>query len=106
MIVVGRAVFGIIATVGIAMLCAPWSRWLALLGTASMAIYVLHTIFSAGVRMALYAVGFSNNLVALVLGTLIGIAGPLGVWAVARRYRLLPWLGLGAQPRIGQERAA
>jgi fucose 4-O-acetylase-like acetyltransferase len=106
MIVVGRAVFGIIATVGIAMLCAPWSRWLALLGTASMAIYVLHTIFSAGVRMALYAVGFSNNLVALVLGTIVGIAGPLGVWAVARHYRLLPWLGLGAQPRIRQERGA
>lgn len=99
-----RAVLGIIATVGVAMLVAPWSRWLALLGTASMAIYVLHTIFSAGLRMGLHAIGFSNNLAALVLGTLIGIVGPLAIWAVARRYRLLPWLGLGAQRRIGQER--
>lgn len=106
MLVVVRAVLGIIATISVAMLCAPWSRWLALLGTASMAIYVLHTIFSAGLRMALHAIGYSNNLVALVLGTLIGVAGPLLVWAAARHYRLLPWLGLGAQPRIGQDRAA
>jgi fucose 4-O-acetylase-like acetyltransferase len=105
MLVVARAVLGIVATVSVAMLCAPWSRWLALLGTASMAIYVLHTIFSAGLRMALHAVGYSNNLFALMLGTLIGIAGPLLVWATARHYRLLPWLGLGAQPRIGQVRA-
>jgi fucose 4-O-acetylase-like acetyltransferase len=102
MLVVARAVLGIIVTVSLAMLCAPWSRWLALLGTASMAIFVLHTIFSAGLRISLHAVGYSNNFVALVLGTLIGIAGPLAVWTVARRYRLLPWLGLGAQPRIGQ----
>ena len=69
-----------------------------------MAIYVLHTIFSAGTRIALRAVGFSDNLVALMLGTLIGIVGPLAVWALARHYRLLPWLGLGAQPRMGQDR--
>jgi fucose 4-O-acetylase-like acetyltransferase len=106
MLVVARALLGIIATVSISMLCAPWSRWLALLGTASMAIFVLHTIFSAGLRISLHAVGYSNNLVAMVLGTLIGIAGPLAVWAVARRYGLLQWLGLGASPRIGQERAA
>ena len=84
MLEVTRATLGIIATVSVAMLCARWSRWLALLGTASMAIFVLHTIFSAGLRMALLAVGYSNNLVALVLGTLIGLAGPLAVWAVAR----------------------
>ena len=101
---VGRALLGIIATVGVAMLWTPWSRWLALLGTASMAIYVLHTIFSAGTRIALRSVGFSDNLVALVLGTVIGIAGPLAVWTFARHYRLMPWLGLGAQPRSWQER--
>ena len=100
---VARALLGIVATVGVAMLCGRWSHWLARLGTASMAIYVLHTIFSAGTRIALRAVGFSDNLVALMLGTLIGIAGPLAVWALARHYRLLPWLGLGAQPRMGQE---
>jgi fucose 4-O-acetylase-like acetyltransferase len=101
---VARALLGIVATVGVAMLSTPWSRWLALLGTASMAIYVLHTIFSAGLRMMLRATGFSNDFVALVLGTLIGIAGPLAVWAVARHYRALPWLGLGAQPRNWQDR--
>lgn len=103
---VGRALLGIVATIGVAMLCAPWSRWLALLGTASMAIYVLHTIFSAGTRIALRAIGFSDNSLALVVGTLIGIVGPLAVWAVARHYRLMPWLGLGAQPRRWQGRVS
>ncbi len=101
---VARAVLGITATISVAMLCALWSRWLALLGTASMAIYVLHTIFSAGTRIALRAIGFSDNLLALVLGTVIGIAGPLAAWALARHYRLMPWLGLGVQPRNWQKR--
>ena len=105
-LVLGRAVTGIVATVGVAMLCAPWSRWLAVLGAASMAIYVLHTIFSAGLRIGLRTSGYSNDLVALILGALIGIFGPLAIWALARRYGALPWLGLGAQPRIPREQVA
>ena len=88
------------------MLCAPWSRWLTVLGTASMAIYVLHTIFSAGVRIGLAAVGFTDDLIILVLGTLIGILMPFAIWMAAREYRLLSVLGLGAQPRCRQDISA
>ena len=70
-----------------------------------MAIYVLHTIFSAGLRMALHAMGYSDNLVALILGTAAGLLAPMVVWALARHYGILPWLGLGAQPRMGQGQA-
>lgn len=105
-LVVGRAVLGVSATLSIAMLCAPWSRWLTVLGTASMAIYVLHTIFSAGVRIGLAAVGFTDDLIILVLGTLIGILMPFAIWMAAREYRLLSVLGLGAQPRRRQDISA
>lgn len=100
-----RAIAGIVMTIGLALLLGH-VRGLVLLGTASMAIYVLHTIFSAGVRMGLRAVGFSDNLVALVLGTLVGVLMPLAVWGLARRYGWLTWLGLGVQPRgLGEARA-
>jgi fucose 4-O-acetylase-like acetyltransferase len=98
-----RAFAGSSALIAASMLLVPHARWLAILGTASMSIYVLHTIFSAGVRMALRAVAFPDDLIALVLGTFVGIVAPLIIWALARQYRLLPWLGLGAQPRILQD---
>jgi fucose 4-O-acetylase-like acetyltransferase len=94
-----RAVSGGATTIAVAMLFAPRMRWLASLGTASMAIYVMHTIFSSGVRMGARGVGFQYNLTAFALGTVIGILAPLAIWFVARHYRLLPILGFGTQPR-------
>jgi fucose 4-O-acetylase-like acetyltransferase len=102
LVIVARALLGSAAVVALAMLLAPHTRWLTVLGTASMAIYVLHTIFSAGLRMALHAIGYSNNVVALVLGTMIGLGAPVLVWWFARHYGALPWFGLGAQPRAAQ----
>ena len=101
-----RAACGTAAVVAMSMLAAPHARWLGIIGSASMAIYVLHTIFSAGTRIALRAVAFPDDRIALALGTLAGIVPPLIIWAIARRYRMLPWLGLGAQPRMRQEATA
>jgi fucose 4-O-acetylase-like acetyltransferase len=95
-----RAFSGSAGVMALAMLLAPYARWLAVLGAASMSIYVLHTIFSAGVRIAWRMSGIDNNLAALVLGTMVGIVAPLAIWAVARRFGLLPWLGLGSQPQV------
>ena len=105
LVAVLRALLGAAAVIALAMLCAPYVRWLTMLGTASMAIYVLHTIFSAGLRMALHAIGYADNLVALTLGTAVGLLAPMVIWAVARHYGGLPSLGLGAQPRMGQGEA-
>ena len=99
LLVLIRAFSGSAGVIALAMLSAPYARWLAVLGSASMSIYVLHTIFSAGLRMAWRMSGIDNNLLALVLGTLVGIIVPLTIWAIARRYHLLPWLGLGSQPK-------
>jgi surface polysaccharide O-acyltransferase-like enzyme len=99
-LVLTRAFLGSIGVMALAMLVAPYARWLGVLGAASMSIYVLHTIFSAGLRIAWRMSGIDNNLLALVLGTLVGIFVPLAIWGVARRYHLLPWFGLGSQPQV------
>jgi fucose 4-O-acetylase-like acetyltransferase len=98
-LVLTRAFSGSAGVMALAMLVAPYARWLAVLGAASMSIYVLHTIFSAGLRIAWRMSGLESNLAALVLGTVAGIVVPLAIWFVARRYRFLPWLGLGSQPQ-------
>lgn len=60
-------------------------RLLTVLGAASMAIYLAHTIFSASLREALMVLGVQTLWVHLLLGTLIGLIAPLAVLAMARR---------------------
>lgn len=64
------------------------------LGVASMAIYVAHTIFSAGFREALLFVGITNWPVHISVGTLVGLYGPVLLLDVARRFHLARILGL------------
>lgn len=66
---------------------------LALLGRASMAIFLAHTIFSAGLRIALVRMGLDDPALHIIAGTLIGIAGPLLLWHLARRTGTDRWLG-------------
>ncbi len=67
---------------------------LAILGVASMAIYVAHTIFSAGLRVLLFSAGVVNPTVHILLGTTIGIIGPVAMLAIARRVGSARVLGL------------
>lgn len=66
-------------------------RWL---GQASMAIYLCHTIFSAGLREALQLLGFSNAAFMLMCTTLIGIALPAALFVMTRGNRVGRILGL------------
>ena len=61
-------------------------RWL---GQASMAIYLSHTIFSAGLREVLLSVGMTNAGIVIALTTMIGILVPVALYWVARSN----WLG-------------
>jgi fucose 4-O-acetylase-like acetyltransferase len=67
-------------------------RLLAYLGVYSMGIYLAHTIFSAGTRAVLgrFTVDLTLQMVA---GTLIGIIGPLILYAVIRRVGRPSWIG-------------
>ncbi|QHQ33731.1 acyltransferase family protein [Algicella marina] len=71
----------------------PGSGILAYLGTASMAIFLAHTIFSAGLREVLFKLGVTNLPVHLVLGTGIGLIAPIILYEIARRFRLTKLAG-------------
>jgi len=62
--------------------------FLAMLGVASMAIYVMHTIFSAGVREMLMLAGVTHGATQLAIGIFVGIAGPIGARLLAQRFKL------------------
>lgn len=63
--------------------------WLASLGRYSLQIYLAHILVTAGVRIGLVGFGVDDQLVHIVLGTVLGTALPLVlVWAA----RFVPWL--------------
>lgn len=89
-------ILGVATVIAVSMLIDARALWLATVGVASMAIYVMHTIFSAGLRIVLTAVGVQAPTLSLVVCTAIGLIAPLAVWAIAKRFGWLTWLGLGS----------
>lgn len=75
------------------------------LGRRSLAIFLLHVIFVAGMRIALTKVlGLSSAAVILPLLVVVGVAGPLVVFEAASRLRVTRWVGLGPPvPAAAQE---
>ncbi len=69
-------------------------RVLAFLGVISLAVYVMHTMFSAFMRIFLIKAGYTDLTLHLVLGVLIGIMGPLTFYLAARRLNILHVTGL------------
>lgn len=66
------------------------------LGQASMAIYVLHVMFVAGVRIVMHrAFGIDDALLIAAVATAAGIAGPLVARELALRAGAARALGLG-----------
>lgn len=74
--------------------------WLAFLGRRSLEIFLAHVIFTAATRIALIQLGVTAVAPHLVLGTLIGIAGPLAVWWVGARTGA-PWLFVAPRALTG-----
>lgn len=73
---------------------SPAGRALAFLGIISLAVYVMHTMFSAVMRIFLMKAGYTDLTVHLVLGVLIGITGPFIFYLAARRLNILRVTGL------------
>jgi fucose 4-O-acetylase-like acetyltransferase len=72
----------------------------AWLGAASMAIFILHVLPAAALRIALEKLGLGGNLIAdIVLTTGIGIAAPAVAYVVLQRLGMLHWFGLAPPPK-------
>jgi fucose 4-O-acetylase-like acetyltransferase len=97
----GAAVAGVLAAVTLAMLMAPRSAnpvvsTLAAIGRASMAIFVAHTIASAGIRIALEGIGIAaDNIVSFAAAVIAGVVVPFCLWKMAADTTAQQWLGLG-----------
>ena len=67
----------------------------AFIGEATLAIYVAHSIFTAGVRQMLAELGILTNTNLLVLGTAVGLMVPAILYFLANRMRLTPYVEVG-----------
>ena len=90
-LVVLLASVGILASVALA---GCFSRWrpaagIGALGVLSLEIFVAHTIFSSGFRQLLLAAGTRNAALHVAGGIAIGLAGPVILHALCKRFRLL-----------------
>jgi hypothetical protein len=68
---------------------------LAQLGQASIAIYVAHTIFSAGLRSALHKMGFFDYDFYVLSETLVGLIVPTALFILANMFNVAPYVGFG-----------
>jgi fucose 4-O-acetylase-like acetyltransferase len=97
---IAAAFAGTIGTLCVARLVVERMPLLARLGAASMPIYLLHVMFSAGARIGIAALHLQvPGPVLLALITLVGIIGPLIVCAVAERLGWSALLGFGRARR-------
>lgn len=70
--------------------------WLARLGQASLAIYVMHVLAGSGARIVLQKLlGITSVSLHLLVGTVLGIVLPLLALRVFERLGLRVALGLG-----------
>jgi fucose 4-O-acetylase-like acetyltransferase len=84
-----------------------FTAMLAQLGQASLAIFLTHTIFSAGLRSVLYLNDVRDCDLHVLLGTLAGVSAPTLLFVVANRLQLSPYAGFGTvQPSLYATTAA
>lgn len=89
--VVPLAVVGILASVALAGCLSRWrpASGIATLGVLSLEIYVAHTIFSSCCRQVLLAAGIHNPAIHIAGGLVAGLAGPVVLYVLFKRFNLL-----------------
>jgi fucose 4-O-acetylase-like acetyltransferase len=98
----GTGFSGLFAVLALSRLTAPygWSRPLALLGGASMPIFLAHVIAAAAIRLVLKRLAPELPLPLLLLAvTIAGLVLPYVAWRIADRLSLTRWLGWPANRR-------
>jgi fucose 4-O-acetylase-like acetyltransferase len=72
----------------------------ALIGQASIAIYVAHTIFGAALRIFLYRAGVTNCDLHVISETAIGIVLPTVLFVLFNRFAISPYIGFGRTQKL------
>jgi len=89
--IVPLAAAGIFSSVALSGCLARWrpAAGIATLGVLSLEIFVAHTIFASSFRQALLAVGIHSAALHLAGGVAIGLAGPVILHALCKRFHML-----------------
>lgn len=85
-------VYGIYASIALIFLVQKWkhvSRFLNFMNRYSFQTYLLHTIFTAGIRIVLLRFGIAQWWIHVVLGTLFGIACSVLAAVIAKKVPFL-----------------
>jgi fucose 4-O-acetylase-like acetyltransferase len=92
----GIALVSIAAIVALCQWLSRWKpTWLAVIGRASMAIYVMHIMASSGARIILQKLfGITSLPIHLVIGSMLGILLPLLALKLLEQLRLRRILGV------------
>ena len=107
-----RTVWMLLSGLSLCLLCLSfgWSnRRLAGIGRHSYAIYLFHVFFTAAARIALHRLQIDFMPLDLVVGVVLGLAGPMWVERLASRFKWTAVLLLGKSAKARQnpgERAA
>lgn len=75
------------------------ARWLIQLGKGSMAIYVMHVIAAAGIRVILKMLHVHPPMLHLLLGTMAGLLLPLLAQSLFKKFNLLSLAGLAPRAK-------
>jgi len=76
--------------------------WLGRIGRYSYAIYLFHVFFTAGTRMALHRIGIDVLALDLMLGLLLGLAGPMLIEHLVGDFKWPALLLLGRSVKAGK----
>lgn len=85
--------FAVGASAGSGALPLPLQQGLSAMGRASMAIFLLHTFFSAALREVLLILGAVDVGLHIWLGVIVGVVGPMVAFHLAQKHRLTRGLG-------------
>jgi len=100
-LVVPLATVGILASVALAGCLSRWRQaaGIGALGVLSLEIFVAHTIFASSFRQLLLAEGIHNAGLHVAGGIAMGLAGPVILFAICKRFRFLFFLSFPAKHR-------
>lgn len=94
--VVLLAAFGIAGSVGMSGLLRHRAPFVAMLGRASMTIYILHTLVSSGARIMIeHLLPSVPPALFLLLCMAVGVLIPYWLHERLKHSKIFPWLGLG-----------
>ncbi len=97
-----RTVWVLLSGLSLCFLCLSFgwtNRHLAGIGRHSYAIYLFHVFFTAAARIALNRLQVDAMLIHLVIGVVLGLAGPMVVEQLASGFKWTGVLLLGKAPR-------